>query len=115
METQESPSTRVYAGLLTHEARRLQQEAREALEQGHYNRATALISDAELLAEDVHQLVCDIERFEIGGLMMLAAYDVRDVAQPARLRSRMRMALPPRRVRVALGASLLIGLALGEY
>ncbi|GAA0764204.1 hypothetical protein FHS52_002340 [Erythromicrobium ramosum] len=101
--------------MLANEARRLQQEARDALEQGNYTRASALIGDAELLAEDVHHLVSELERHEIGGLMMLDDYDVREVALRAPSRLRIRFALPPRRVRVALGASFLMSLALTEW
>ena len=105
-----------YVRLLAEEARRLQREARSALDQGCYARASALIADAELLAEDVHHLVRDIERREIGGLM-LDAYDVRDVAPPAppRKRMRMRLTFPSRRLRVALGTSLAMGFALTEW
>jgi len=115
MGSQESPSTKAYARLLAEQARRLQQEARGALEQGHYARATALIGDAELLAEDVHHLVADFERFEIGGLMTLDDYDVRDLAVPAPSRSQLRFALPSRRLRMAIGTSLVMSLALTEW
>ncbi len=115
MERQGSPSAKHYTRLLANEARRLQQEARAALEHGNYTRASALIGDAELLAEDVHHLVSDLGRHEIGGPMMLDDYDVRDVALRAPSRLRIRLAPPPRRVRVALGASLLMSLALAEW
>lgn len=103
-----------YARLLAEEARRLQRKARSALDQGLYSRASALIADAELLAGDVHHLVCDIERREIGGLM-LAAYDVRDVVPPALPRRRMHLTFPSRRLRVALGTSLAMSFALTEW
>ena len=103
-----------YVRLLAEEARRLQREARIALDHGFYSRASALIADAELLAEDVHHLVCDIERREIGGSGGLAAYDVREVAQPPPPRRRLRFALPARRWRLAFGATLAMSLVLAE-
>ena len=115
MGLQESPSARAYARLLAEEARRLQHEARGALEQGQYARATALIGDAELLAEDVHHLAVDIERREIGGLTTLDDYDVRELARPAPPSSQLRFALPLRRLRLAIGTSLVMSLALAEW
>lgn len=115
MGSQESPSARAYVRLLAEEVRRLQREARGALEQGNYTRATALIGDAELLAEDVHHLVGDIERHEIGGLMTLDDFDVRDVALPVRPRLQLRFALPSRRLRMAIGTSLVMSLVLTEW
>lgn len=114
MGLQESPRTGAYIRLLADEAKRLQLEARDALEQGHYTRASALLGDAELLAEDVHDLVRDLSRREPGGLMAFAAYDIRDITPPAPPRRRMRLTLPSRRMRMAIGASLAIGLALTE-
>jgi len=111
----ESPCARAYARLLANEARRLQQQARDALEQGNYTRATALIGDAELLAEDVHHLVGDIESRELGWPMTLDDYDVRDTALAAPPRSRMRLTLPSRSLRVAIGTSLVMSLALTEW
>jgi hypothetical protein len=115
MGSKESPSAKAYVRLLAEEVRRLQQEARSALEQGNYTRATALIGDAELLAEDVHHLARDIERHEIGGLMTLDDYDVRDMAQSVPPRSRMRVTLPSRSLRVAIGTSIAMSLALTEW
>ncbi|MFN9499413.1 MAG: hypothetical protein ACK554_10675 [Erythrobacteraceae bacterium] len=62
MGSLESPSARAYVRLLAEETRRLQQQARCALEQDNYTRATALIGDAELLAGGVRHLVGDFER-----------------------------------------------------
>lgn len=101
--------------MLAQEARRFQQEARDALEQGHYTRATALIADAELLAEDVHHLASDIESRELGVLMTLDDYDVRDMALSVPPRARMRLTLPSRSLRVAIGTSLVMSLALTEW
>jgi hypothetical protein len=115
MGLQESPSPGAYVQLLAAEAKRLQHEARGALEQGCYTRASALIGDAELLAEDIHLLVRDIERHEIGGLTTLAAYDLRDVTLPARPPKWMRFTLPSRRLRMALGTSVAMSLALTEW
>ncbi len=115
MGPKESLSAKAYVRLLAEEAKRLQQEARGALEQGHYIRATALLSDAELLAEDVHHLVGDFERYEIGELLTLDDYDVRELALPAPPRSQLRFALPSRRLRLAIGTSLVMSLALTEW
>ncbi len=115
MRPPESPYSSAYVRLLAEEARRLQQEARGALEAGHYTRASALIGDAELLAEDVHHLVGDIERREFGCLMTLDDYDVRDVAPLVPPRSQMRLMLPSRNLRLAIGTSLAMSLALAEW
>lgn len=115
MRSQELPEPGPYVRLLADHARQLQCEARSALERGDYTRATALLADAELLAEDVHHLVIDIERCEIGGLMQLSDYDVREAALPEPAVSQSRLALTSRRLRMAIGTSLLMGLALTEW
>lgn len=104
-----------FVGQLAEHARRLQGEAREALARGEFTRASALIGDAELLAEDVHGMVGDMERRELGELATLAAYDIRAEAEripplPAR-----RLPVSPRTLRIALGASLAVSLALTEF
>lgn len=114
MEAETTPDTGAYARVLAQEARRLQREARGALERGEFMRASALLADAELLAEDVHGLVFDMAPRDIGGDLALAAYDVRDAAQPAPRGRRTRVMLAPRSLRYAIGASLAISLALGE-
>lgn len=100
-----------YVGQLADHARKLQREARTAIAQGDYARASALIGDAELLAEDVHGIVDDIEHREIDRIMDLAA---QDAAASDRARRSARWRLPPRRVRMALGTSLAMSLALVE-
>ncbi len=115
MGWEESPPAGAYVRLLAEEARRLQHDARVALDRGEYTRASALIADAEMLAEDVHGLVGEIEHREIGALANLADYDVRALASPAPAQSWPQLAQPLRRLRLAIGASLLIGLALAEY
>ena len=107
-------SVSFYVGSLAGEARRLQREARCALEQGNYNRASTLLDHAELLAEDVHQLVGDMEHRELSGLVMLQNYDVRDPALDPPLRKRPRLVPPSRGMRIMIGASLMIGLAMVE-
>lgn len=115
MREQGSLPAGAYVCLLAEEAKRLQNEARAAFDQGHYSRASALIGDAELLADDVHAIVVDIERHEIGGLATIAAYDVRALPRSAPPRQYPRLALPSRRVRLALGASIVMSLALAEF
>ncbi len=119
MGSTDAPEPGPYIYMLADHARQLQREARAALEQGDYVRATALLGDAELLAEDVHHLVIDIERREIGGLMTLTAYDVRETAlpepAPAPEPVQTRLALSSRRLRMAIGTSLLMTLALTEW
>jgi len=100
-----------FVGQLADHARRLQGEAREALARGEFTRASALIGDAELLAEDVHCMVGDMERRELGELAMLAGYDVRPGTGPA---SRPAPPPPSRRMRLALAATLAMSLALVE-
>lgn len=104
-----------FVGQLAEHARRLQGEAREALARGEFTRASALIGDAELLAEDVHSMVDDMERRELGDLASLAAYDIR--AEAERLPPPPARKLPafPRTLKMALGASLAVSLALTEF
>jgi hypothetical protein len=101
-----------YVGQLADHARKLQSEARSAIAQGDYARAAALIGDAEMLAEDVHDLVDDIEHRQTDRLMGFAAQDAAASAKARRRGGRFRM--PPRRVRMALGTSLAMSLALVE-
>lgn len=108
------PKPGVYVWQLADHARKLQSEAREALALGHYTRASALIGDAELLAEDVHGLVGEMERREIGGLASVAAYDVRAAAEPAPSIPDASVPLPSRRLRIALAATVALGFALLE-
>lgn len=101
-----------YVGQLADHARKLQRDARRAIAQGDYARASALITDAEMLAEDVHILVEDIEHRENDRMAGLAATD-REASPPVR-RGRRRFTLPPRKVRMALGTGLAMSLALVE-
>lgn len=96
-----------YVGKLADHARKLQAEAREAIAQGDFTRASALIGDAEMLAEDVHGLVDDIEQREADRLMGHAAAEAeaRRTSPPPRVR---------RSLRLAIGASLAMSLALVE-
>lgn len=108
------PEPGVYIGQLADHARYLQGEARAAIGRGEFTRASALIGDAELLAEDVHFLVCDMERREISGLAALTAYDVRSDAVPQPCQRPDDAAPAPRRLRIAIAASLAMSLALVE-
>lgn len=111
MGSETSPASGAYVGQLANHARKLQGEARDALERGEFTRASALIGDAELLAEDVHGMVGDMERRQLGDLSMLATYDIRALAAAAPLR----LPPPPRRsLRLAIGATLAMSLALTE-
>jgi hypothetical protein len=96
-----------FVGQLADHARQLQREAREAIARGDYARASALIGDAELLADDVHGIVDDFEHREANRMMGLAA------AEAEATRSRLRKSRPCR-LRLAIGASLAISLALVE-
>jgi hypothetical protein len=98
-----------YVGQLAEHARKLQGEAREAIARGDYSRAAALIGDAELLAEDVHGLVDDIEHRAADRMMTAAAREAAGRAQGSGTRSGSRRGL-----RVAIGASLAMSLALVE-
>ena len=114
MDAEESPEAGVYARMLADEARRLQREARGALEQGHHTRASRLIADAQMLAEDVHGLVGDVARGDIEGALALSTPDLRDDAPADRPRKRSAFVLRSRGLRYAIGASLAISLALTE-
>jgi hypothetical protein len=96
-----------FVGQLADHARQLQHDAREAIARGDYGQASALIGDAELLAEDVHGLVDDIEDRHAGALMGMPAQDNAAPAKSARSRR-------PRALRVAIGASLAMSFALVE-
>jgi len=98
-----------FVGRLADHARRLQREARNAIAQGDYARASALIGDAEMLARDVHGLVDDIEHRETDRLIGHAAADAAARAVGA-------AGLPPprRSLRIAFGATLAMSLALVE-
>ena len=108
MGSETSSGSGTYVGQLADHARRLQGEAREAIARGDYARASALIGDAELLAEDVHGMVDDMERRELGELAALARYDVRPAAPAVRAKP------GARRLRIAIAASLALGLTLTE-
>jgi hypothetical protein len=101
-----------YVGQLADHARRLQREAREAIARGDYARAAALIGDAEMLAEDVHGLVDDIEHRQVDRLLGMAAQDAAAARKPQQ--GRFALTLPPRRLRAAIGASLAMSFALVE-
>lgn len=67
-----SPGRGQYVDQLADHARKLQREARSAIAQGDYARASSLIGDAEMLAEDVHGLVDDIEQRQSDEIAQLA-------------------------------------------
>ena len=98
-----------YVGQLANHARQLQREARDAIALGDYARASALIGDAEMLAEDVHGLVDDIEHRQVDRLMGHAA-----AAAAASARGTGRPQVSRRTLRIAIGASLAMSLALVE-
>lgn len=98
-----------FVGRLADQARRLQREAKSAIAQGDYARAAALIDDAELLAEDVHGLVDDIEHRESDRLLGHAAGQAAAHAPRAEDVPRRRRGL-----RMAIGASLAMSFALTE-
>lgn len=102
-----------YVEQLADHARQLQREARTAIENGDYRRASALIGDAEMLAGDVHDLVDDIEENQTDTMMRFAAEAEADAAEQASSR-KSRLTLPPPRVRMALGTSIAMSLALTE-
>lgn len=120
MGSRESPDAAVFLRVLAEETRRLQREARSALAHGQYTRASALIGDAELLADDVHGLLGDLARCDLEAALACAADDLREAppSPPATPRAapsgRAPFVLRSRRLRYAIGASLALGLALGE-
>lgn len=104
-----------YIGTLASHARRLQRQARAASECGQYARASRLLGDAELLAEDVHDMVLATERRAFADLARLAEYDIRPEAEPAPAARTRRLPLGARALKLAIGASLTIGFALTEF
>ncbi|MFO6448695.1 hypothetical protein ACLBKU_16295 [Erythrobacter sp. NE805] len=114
MGSGDSPPAAAFVRALAAEARRRQVAARDALGEGRYTRATALLADAELLAEDVHDCTRELERRWPGAAADLAAFDTRPAPAPEPQRRRPRLGLPSRRWRIAIGAGLALGLALGE-
>lgn len=115
MGWESKPEPGAYIGQLANLARQLQAEARAAFDRGDYTRASALIGDAELLAEDVHDVVVAMERREMGDLLTLAAYDIRAEAELAPPRPARRLPLSPRALKITISASLTIGFALTEF
>lgn len=110
-----TPEPGAYIGQLARHARRLQRDARAACERGDYTRASRLLADAQLLAEDVHDMVSAAERREFAELVTLASYDTRPEAEPAPLVPESRRSLSARAFKLALGASLTIGVAFTEF
>lgn len=106
MGSETSGEPGAFVGRLANQARKLQSEAKAAIAQGDYARASALIGDAELLAEDVHGLVDDIEHRQTDRLMGHAAAE----AEARRPRRHARGS----RLRLAFGATLAMSLALVE-
>ncbi len=115
MEWDLKPGPGTYVTNLANHARTLQIEARRAFERGDYTRASRLIGDAELLAEDVHDLVAAMERSEMGGLSRLAAYDIRPEPDAAVQPPARRLPLSPRALGLAIGASLAFSFAIAEF
>lgn len=110
MESYPSHEQSAYVGQLVDHALTLQREARAALATGDFERASALIDNAELLADDVHGLVNAIEQRQSDALLRLVAQEQAAcavLAAPGRTRN-------PRAIRMAIGASLAMSLALVE-
>lgn len=100
-----------FVGQLADHARRLQREARAAIARGDYAHASALIGDAELLAEDVHGLVDAIEDRHSDAM---AGMDQQHQAASAEARTPSAPPRRPRALRMAMGASLAMSFALVE-
>jgi hypothetical protein len=99
-----------YVDQLAQHARKLQREARAALARGDYARAAALIGDAEMLAEDVHGLVDDIEQRQSDAFAQPEGAPDEPAAQ-----GRRRLSVARRyKLGAALAAGLAISLALVE-
>lgn len=110
MGSDASPGQGQYVDQLADHARKLQREARSAIAQGDYARASSLIGDAEMLAEDVHGFVDDIEQRQndeiarMAGSYQSAANEARELLTGVRLR----------KLGAAVGAGLALSLALVE-
>lgn len=119
MEGDFEPGPGTYVTKLANHARTLQTEAHRAFERGDYTRASRLIGDAELLAEDIHDLVAAMERSEMGSLSRLATYDIRPEPEPepdaAPQPPARRLPFSPRALGLAIGASLAFSFAISEF
>ncbi len=110
MGSDSTPGQGQYVDQLADHARKLQREARSAIAQGDYARASSLIGDAEMLAEDVHGLVDDIEQRQSDELAQLAGgYPSAADEDDARLTG-----ARLRKLGAAFGAGLAMSLALVE-
>jgi hypothetical protein len=96
---------------LVDDARALRRAARAALDAGDLKRAAELVARAETLAANVHLLVDVMEERQTRQLMHMAA---EQHAAASRRRSRL-LGSRSRRIGVALGASLAMGLVLAEW
>jgi NTP pyrophosphatase (non-canonical NTP hydrolase) len=110
MGSKAAPPPGLYVRQLVKHANRLRQEAREAFDAGDYERAAALLTQAEMLAADVGELVDAIEERQGADMMRLAAsgqYDAAPTRRPV-------LTVRTRKLGAALGASLAMSLALVE-
>lgn len=109
MGSDATPGEGKYVDQLADHARKLQREARSAIAQGDYARASSLIGDAEMLAEDVHGFVDDIEQRQNDEIAQMAgAYAAADDNEARRNSARLR------KLGAAVGAGLALSLALVE-
>lgn len=108
MGSDSTPGEGQYVDQLADHARKLQREARSAIAQGDYARASSLIGDAEMLAEDVHGLVDDIEQRQSYEISQLAG-EYTSAEDEARMNG-----ARLRKLGAAVGAGLALSLALVE-
>lgn len=114
MGSDTAPPPGLYVRQLMEHAGQLRAEARVAFEAGDYERAAMLLDRAEMLADDVGELVDAIEERQTTDVMrMVAEHHAAASVRASRLWQRT-FPTHARKLGAALGASIAMTLALAE-